>query len=331
VARRGYAVWAVLALAILAAAVGTQVRPASAGTVHNSLWVWRPSPAIRPSVTTEPAVKPFFGLAVPQADLATVPGLATAVGEHPTVFSLFVKLDSPLTVAKFTNVVKAGMTPFVTLEPWSYKSQGAVQPNYTLKSIYSGAHDAELTHIAGLLAQVRAPVYLRFGHEMNAWWYPWAESVNGNRPGDYVKAWTHVHQVMLAAGATNLRWVWSPNIAVGTRTTPLAGLMPPASTFDYAGISCYAHSGTAASTCGATLTQLEALTGKPLLLSEIGADGTSKASWIASLAPLLKAHPRLAGFVWFNTTPQTTGASGYYRFDDTPADLAAFRAMLRGR
>lgn len=288
------------------------------------------APRVAPS-TGPGSTVPFFGLAVPQANVAAVPGLANIAGESPSVFNIFTKLDSPITTAKFTSVADAGMTPFVTLEPWSYKSQGVNQPSYTLASIYQGAHDADFRRIAGVLAQAKIPMYFRFAHEMNAWWYPWAASQNGNKPGDYVKAWVHVHDLFVAAGATNLRWVFSPNIEVPGRTTPLSELLPPAGYYDLVGVSCYAHSGTATSACGPTLTKLQSMTNARMVLSEVGADGASKASWIRSLTTLFSAHPRLAGFIWFNTTPQTTGASGYYTFNDSATDIAAFRAMLAGR
>ena len=60
------------------------------------------------------------------------------------------------------------------------------------------------------------PLLLRFAHEMNADWYPW-DGVRASAPGThdgparYVAAWRHVHAVFAAAGATNVRWVWSPN------------------------------------------------------------------------------------------------------------------------
>jgi len=330
---------AVLAICLASGALaltrpGEASRAAARPPASPEVYYFRPAP-VAPRITIGSALAihraPFFGLDVPSADLATVSGLARLAGESPSALTLFVKLDSPLTVAKFTAVSAAGMTPFVTLEPWSYKSQGASQPSYTLASIYRGAHDGDLRRIAAVLAQAKIPMYFRFAQEMNGWWYPWSAGANGNQPGDYVKAWVHVHDLFAAAGATNLRWVWSPNTDAGTRSTPLSQSLPPAGYFDYAGLTCYAHSGTASSVCGPTLSKLEALTGVPLLLSEVGADGPGKAAWIASLTSLFAAHPRLAGFVWFNTTPQTTGASGDYAFDDNPSDVAAFRGMLAAR
>ena len=79
---------------------------------------------------------------------------------------------------------------------------------------------------------------LRYGHEMNGSWYPRADGVNGNAPGDFAAAWRHVHDVVTAAGATNPSWVWSPNIPY-TGSTPLDGLYPGAVYVDAVALDGY--------------------------------------------------------------------------------------------
>lgn len=302
--------------------------------VHGTAPSSRPAPASA-FLTTATTTKPFFGIAVPNADLATIPAITSAAGEKPSVLNIFLKLDSPFTTKKLTDIAAAGMKPYVSLEPWSWKTsgQGANQPAYSLKSIYNGTHDADFKRIAGVIAAAKTPIYLRFAHEMNAWWYPWAEAVNGNKPGEYVKAWNHVHDIFTAAGATDVKWVWSPNVVINNHanTTALSGLVPAGGYFNLAGITCYGHSTTASKTCGPTLTEIAKLTTKHVVLSEVGADGISKAAWISSMNAMFNAYPQVSGFNWFNTNPKATGASGYYEFTDTPPDTMAFRGMLLGR
>ena len=98
-------------------------------------------------------------------------------------------------------------------------------------AIASGAHDAHITDWATRLADWGSPVMLRFGHEMNGNWYPWAEGVNGNGAGDYVAAWRHVHDIFTRAGADNVQWVWNPNVPY-YGSTPLDGLYPGADYVD---------------------------------------------------------------------------------------------------
>ena len=52
---------------------------------------------------------------------------------------------------------------------------------------------------------------------MNGNWFAWMEGVNGNQPGEYVAAWRHVHDIFTAVGATNVSWVWCPNVDPGRK------------------------------------------------------------------------------------------------------------------
>jgi putative protein kinase ArgK-like GTPase of G3E family len=69
---------------------------------------------------------------------------------------------------------------------------------------------------------------------------------------------------------------------------------------------------------------------KPVVLAETGVDGAAKTAWITAFGGWLTTHGRIVGFVWFNTTPFTSGASGDYRFDDVTANALAFRRTLAG-
>ena len=91
----------------------------------------------------------------------------------------------------------------------------------------------------------------------------------------------------------------------------------------------YAHGeASAEETFTPWVARLAALTHRPVILAEIGAEGAHKTDWIRSLGSYLARTPAIVGFVWFNTTPGTTGATGHYRIDDSPTQVAAFRSML---
>jgi beta-mannanase len=97
-------------------------------------------------------------------------------------------------------------------------SKGANQADFRLATIASGKHDSTIRQWATGAKAWGHPLFLRFDHEMNGnWQFPWAEQLNGNKPGDYVKAWRHVHDVFAASvGATNITCVWCPNVSGGT-------------------------------------------------------------------------------------------------------------------
>jgi hypothetical protein len=76
------------------------------------------------------------------------------------------------------------------------------------------------------------------------------------------------------------------------------------------------------------VTDLEAVSGRPLVLSEIGVDSKNKDAWLAGLGGFLGANKRIVGFVYYNTSKQTTGATGYYRIDQRASYTAALRSTL---
>lgn len=277
-----------------------------------------------------PPSRPFFGLDVPGAEPAHVARLARLLGCRPAVVNRFVKLDSEFGPRELRETAVAGTTPMISLEPWSWRSEPGVTdvPRYTLKAVARGAHDAALTSIARTLDTHQGTVLVRFAHEMNGDWYPWGAGVNGNTAQDYVRAWRHVHDLM-GAVAPRLAWVWSPVAAWWADAAPLGSFFPGDDYVAYVAASAYGHRGTAEDTFGGWYDEVRSLTSRPAMLSETGADGPGKVAWIASLDPFLRHRPGIAGFVWFNTTPESTGATGDYRIDDTAEHLDAFRGLLR--
>jgi beta-mannanase len=210
--------------------------------------------------------------------------------------------------------VKArGAVPMITWEPWDWQA-GLTQPAYTLDSIAGGGHDLYLRTYATAVASYGGPVLLRFAHEMNAAHYPWSEQVNGNGPGDYVRAWRHVHDVFTAAGAGNVGWVWSPSITHAA-TAPLSGLYPGDAYVDWVAADGY-NGGTALpwggwlsfrQLFGPTLDELAALAPtKPQMIGETASaeQGGSKATWITEMFQYLATRPAVRAAVWFDESKE---------------------------
>src|SRR5712691_9487398 len=166
-----------------------------------------------------------------------------------------------------------GSIPLVTWEPWLY-TQGVNQPVYSLQNIIDGNFDAYIARWAQDSQAWGYPYFLRFAHEMNGNWYPWCEQANGNKPGQYVLAWKHVHDIFTAQGATNVTWVWAPNVEY-SGSAPLRGLYPGDSYVDWVGMDGY-NWGTVYNHQWQTFTQvfqqtyndILAITSKPLMIAE---------------------------------------------------------------
>jgi hypothetical protein len=276
-----------------------------------------------------------LGVFVPGApgDLAKLDDVAARIGRMPAVVMWYqawggeyAGFDHRLPAA----VAGRGGAPMISWEPW-VPGAGADQPDYALARIAAGDFDKYVDGWAAALAAYGGPVWLRFAHEMNGNWYPWSAAANGNAPADYVAAWRHVHGRFTAAGATNVRWVWSPNVEFDG-SAPLPGIYPGDDVVDWVGIDGYNWGTTQswsswqdlAGVFGPTYDAVQELTTKPIMIAETasGEQGGDKAAWIehALLKELPNRFPAVRAVVWFDENKETD-----WRFDSSDAAAAAFR------
>lgn len=226
-------------------------------------------------------------------------------------------------------IASRGSVPEISWEPWdSFKGPRVPQPRYRLARIIRGSFDPYIRRWARELAAYGKPVRLRFAHEMNAKAYPWAERTNGNRAGEFARAWRHVHGIFRAAGAKNVRWVWAP---VAGRIAP--GLFPGRHQVDVLGLSGF-NGGPKVFrkswrpfkiAFSPRLDALHRLAPRlPVELSEIGSveEGGSKATWIRDMFSELRRRRYVRSLVWFNIRKEAD-----WRIESSPS---ARRAFARG-
>lgn len=289
---------------------------------------------VLPPVSTSPL---RFGVATAGGPLASgeLDQVALLAGESPSSVLFYKDFLQAPPISEMNAAMARGAVPLITWEPWAWGG-GTTQPAYALDRITAGDFDARITQWGQALAAWGYPVQLRFAHEMNGDWYPWAESVNGNQTGDYVQAWRHVHDVVAATGASNVSWVWSPNVPYGG-STDLAGLFPGIDYVDIVALDGY-NWGTSASWSGwisprdlfaPGIAQLRALApGRPILIAETASSeaGGSKATWNTDLVSYLSAQPDVMGFVWFHIQKEAD-----WRINSSDASAAAFKSALAAR
>jgi hypothetical protein len=216
------------------------------------------------------------------------------------------------------------------------------QPDFQLADIYNGAHDAFLVQFARAAAAWGKPFFMRFDAEMNGWWQPWSEQTNGNQPGDFVKAWRHVVDIFRQQGATNVTWVFCPNI-IGPRSTPLAGMYPGDNYVDWTCLDGY-NWGTDFGNTGwwsfSDVFQGDEYNGgfdsylmvqqlaptKPLMIGETASsqNGGDKAAWITSMlgTELPQRFPNVKAVVWFNWNDDDPRKT--WPIESSPSAQAAF-------
>jgi len=232
------------------------------------------------------------------------------------------------------NVRNHGSIPMISWEPQDY-TKGVNQPTYSLQNIISGKFDTYITQWAQASKAWGHPYFLRFAAEMNGYWFPWSELANGNKTGQFVQAWRHVHDIFTRQGATNVSWVWCPNI-VFPGNIPLEGLYPGSSYVDWIGMDGYnwgnighGHQPQSFSQVfQKTYTVLAGMSlNKPIVIAETGSTNqqVNKAAWItdAFTVQIPKNFPQIKAFVWFNQNKETD-----WRIESSASAQAAFVSAM---
>lgn len=182
----------------------------------------------------------------------------------------------------------------------------------SLAEIASGARDSYLASWASAARSYGKPFFLRWDWEMNGTWFPWGQEA-AESPALFKSAWSHFHDVAEAQGATNVTWVWCPNVKF-TESTPLSYLYPGGEYVDWTCADGY-NRGTnpikpSSWTKFFTLfsptynSLLNLAPEKPVMIAEVGSTeiGGSKAQWIADAfsTRLPIKFPRIKAVSWFN-------------------------------
>jgi len=232
------------------------------------------------------------------------------------------------------NVRAHGSIPSITWEPQDY-TKGVDQPAYSLQNIINGHFDAYIVQWAKASKAWGHPYFLRFAPEMNGYWFPWSELKNGNKAGQYVQAWRHVHDIFTAQGAKNVTWVWCPNVAF-PGNIPMEELYPGASYVDWVGMDGYNWAYVGARHQPKTFSQLFQKTysiflqlapNKPMMVAETACTNmqVNEAGWItdAFTVQLPKYFPQIKAIVWFNQNKETD-----WRIESSATTRATFAAAI---
>ncbi len=253
-------------------------------------------------------------------------------GKPPAIVEVDQSWQEPLYYAQQKDVIEAAHAiPVITWDPVLGSGQGA-----PLSSIAAGDYDDYLRQSAAQARAWRTPLYIRFAHEMNLPAAPFGPGRDGNTPAGFVAAWRHVVEVFEQAGATNVRWIWSPNVYC-SGNCPFSAYYPGDRWVDWVALDGYNYSvahGTDwlsfADVFGDSYRLVEQLTSKPMIIAETGSveQGGDKAAWIRDglLHVLPVEFPRVRAVVWWE---RRTAGDGDLRIESSPASVSAFRAAAQ--
>ncbi|HEY2056133.1 MAG TPA: glycosyl hydrolase [Solirubrobacterales bacterium] len=211
------------------------------------------------------------------------------------------------------NIRRHGAIPVLS---WSSQSipSSVEEPEYQLSDLISGRYDSYIREFAAKAKAWGNPFFLRFDWEMNGNWFPWSEGVNGNKPGEYAAAWRHVHDIFSEVGASNVTWVWCPNVDWNGNVQSIGNTYPGNAYVDWIGLDGY-NWGTNPSHPGGWqsfdqlyrssyryLVESVAPT-KPMMIAEVASSeyGGSKAAWIREMLTKVPTEYRdVRALLWFD-------------------------------
>ena len=217
------------------------------------------------------------------------------------------------------NIRSYGAIPFFSwgsqFTPWDLSTPSSNASNISLADIVKGSSDSYIQGFARAAAAWGHPFFLRFDWEMNGNWFPWSNTVDGNRPRQFVAAWRHVHDIFTAAGATNATWAWCPFSEARPKARYLRSFYPGNRYVDWTCLDGYNwganrvksrpwHSFDQIFGPSYKLITRKIAPKKPMVLGELASSsrGGSKAGWIRQMMSVLpRRYPKVRGLVWFDT------------------------------
>jgi hypothetical protein len=242
------------------------------------------------------------------------------------------------------SILTTGSIPVITWEPWLSDFDSKAHPKLKsvenrdlngLSDISYGDYDFYIETWAKKAANVKSPIFLRFGHEMNdAYRYPWG--IHNNSATAFVAAWQHIHAIFKTAGANNVIWVYSPHPAYGF----FKEFYPGDAYVDYVAVGALNY-GTVASWSqwwnfeeifGKYYPALSAFQ-KPIMIAELGclvAGGDRKLWFKNALEDLPKRYPAVKAVLFFHYSVDKTVSDkslNWYFIHDTASKIAVKKAI----
>jgi mannan endo-1,4-beta-mannosidase len=347
----------VLCLVFGLAGCGPAVRAGVPTTLPNN----RGSSALLPGASIAPTlagvVEPpssgaYIGVYQPPApfDMSALDAYSTVSDKPPAILMWYqpwtTKGPREFDPAAVVALYQRNTIPMVTWEPWDPGQDAnrlqdpSNQPGYRLVNIIDGKFDPYIRKFAKAVKSVRGPVMIRMMHEMNGDWYPWSGTANGNKPGEFIAAWRHVHDLFAEEGATNVTWVWSINheSVPATVANEFAAYYPGTDYVDWVSISGFNWGTSNPTTSWHSLDYwyqrpmaFLAATGKPVVVSEFASveNGGNKAEWIGDAYRQFEMrYDVVRAVVYYNKREWQHGTIQDWRITTSPESLRAYRAAV---
>jgi len=280
-------------------------------------------PGSRPydvSALRDPAGGKFLGVQAPGApdSLGPVRSFAASAGARPNLIGQYASWNNPLDTQAVTSAWSYGALYYMVWEPY----------HTTVAAIADGRSNAYISRFAQEVRALNLPVAISFGHEFNGFWYPWG--TNGTTAAQFAAAWRQIHGLFAAAHATNVIWVWNPNVINAEPRLDLSAYYPGDAYVDWVGVTGYFGAEgphTFEGVYGPTMQEIRGFTTRPFIIAETAVQtGPDAAAAAQNLVTGVRQRPDVLGFVWFDYDK----AGVDWRLESRPPVRAPIAAGLAG-
>lgn len=263
------------------------------------------------------------------------------IGKQLAISMVFLAWGHPGHLAPFpekwaTEMQQRRTVPHITWEPWDFDKYCQ---HYRNPKIVAGAWDDYIRSWAVAVRNWGHPIFFRWGHEMNAHWYPWAGGICPAGPQAFVAAFRHIVKIFRSEAADNVIWVWSPDTAIFSSQSPpfkYEPYYPGSDVVDWIAFDGYNFAQDSDATkpwvpfsdlYGDIYQRCQDLhPTAPFMIGEFacGEKGGSKAEWIRDAFQVIKTRmPRIKAVTWFDIDKES-----HWPVDSSPQALAAFRQAI---
>ncbi len=261
---------------------------------------------------------------------STLDTFTSLFGTKPAYILWFQQIDDPFPLTVVSSNAGRAIGTVISLNLMSLRCD-SLRNDTLLREIAQGAWDSTLAVFARQAKLAAVPVYLRFGYEMNGYWFPW-----GEKPAEFLSAWRHAHGVFTQEKADNVEWVFAPGVLWGTMRAQdgIMAYYPGDSVVDIVGLDGYNFGDDAAAghewqsfwdIFGQSLVAARSL-GKPVWITEIGcAADERKPEWLGQVLSFMDCNPCIEAMLWFD---MCKNGEPDFRFEVDSASLTALRSWL---
>jgi mannan endo-1,4-beta-mannosidase len=236
----------------------------------------------------------YFGVEANGAPYSLTPitTVAASIGHKPNLIGQYVEWGSPFDAQGAAKAWSYGALYYLAWEPYSVSSQ----------QIADGKSDAYITRFAEAVRSLNLPVAISYGHEMNGNWYPWGSQATS--AAAFVAAWRHIHALFERAGASNVIWVWNPNVITALPQVQLRPYWPGSKYVTWVGVTGYFGTigpDTFAGVFGSTIEEIRQFTHKPVIIAETAVQsGPDEVTCVQNLVAGVEQSSGVLGFIWFD-------------------------------